>query len=111
MNKKRWSIVLLVAGLAVMALGLVLRFGLGKQGVTLEAAALSLIGLSLSLEYRGEKYTIPLRICQAAAVLVIAVNAVSWFVLFPHAGILAMRLAALGVNIPLAALGLQKNPA
>ena len=98
----------MILGLAVLLTGLVLRFAFQNEG-TLDAAALSLIGLSLSLEYKGEKYRIALRVFQALAGLVIIANAVSWFVALPYPAMLAIRLAAIGVNLPLAALGLKKE--
>jgi len=109
MNKKLLSWIFMILGIAVLATGLVLRFGFNNGAISLDAAALSLIGLSLSLEYKGEKYRVMLRVFQALAGLIIAANAVSWFVAFPNPASIALKLAAVAVNLPLAALGLRKN--
>jgi len=109
MNKKTLGWILMVLGLAVLVTGLVMRFAFNNGAVTLDAAALCLIGLSLSLEYTGEKFRVALRVFQALAGLLIVANAVSWFGLFPPSAVLAMRIAAIAVNLPLAALGLKKS--
>jgi len=109
MNKKTLSWILMVLGLAVLVTVLISRFAFNNSAVTLDAAALCLIGLSLSMEYTGEKYRVPLRVFQVLAGLLIAANAVSWFAEFPHAVVLSMRIASILVNLPLAALGLKKN--
>ena len=109
MNKKVLSWIFMILGVAVLGTGLVLRFGFNNSAISLDAAALSLIGLSLSLDYRGGKFLIPLRVCQALAGLMIAASAVSWFVPFPQPASIALRLGAVAVNLPLAALGLGKN--
>jgi len=111
MNKKTLSWGLLVLGVAVLGTGLVMRFVLNNSAVTLDAAALCLIGLSLSLEYKGEKYRAWLRVFQVLAGLVIIINAVSWFVVLPHPASIVIRLAAIAVDLPLAALGLKKEKA
>ncbi|MCL1952102.1 MAG: hypothetical protein FWF60_04670 [Oscillospiraceae bacterium] len=108
-TRKTLSWILIALGLAVLGAGLVLRFAFHHTDVTFNAAALSLIGLSLSLEYAGEKFRMLLRVCQALAGLVIIANAVSWLVDFPNAATVAMQLAAIAVNLPLAALGLKKG--
>ena len=110
MNKKTLSWILMLLGALVLGTGLVMRFAFKNSGVTFDAAALCLIGLSLSLEYRGEKYRTVLRVFQGLAGLLMAANALSWFVALPHPASLAIRLAAIAVNLPLAALGLKKGP-
>jgi len=109
MNKKTLSWILMGLGLAVLATGLVLRYALNNSAVSLDAAALCLIGLSLSLEYNGEKFRIVLRVFQGLAALLIVANAVSWFMAFPHPAVITIRIAAIVVNLPLAALGLKKG--
>jgi len=110
MNKKALSWALMILGLAVLAAGLVLRFAFNNGAVSLDAAALSLIGLSLSLEYKGTKYLTVLRVFQVLAGLIIIANAVSWFVpTLPYPAVLVIRLGAIAVNLPLAALGLKKG--
>ena len=109
MNKKTLSWALMILGLAVLVTGLVLRFWLHKTEVSLDAAALCLIGLSLSLEYGGGKFRIALRVFQGLAGLIIVANVATWFVAFPHPAVLAMRISAIAVNLPLAALGLKKS--
>jgi len=99
----------MITGGLVLGTGLVMRFALKNSAVTFDAAALCLIGLSLSLEYKGEKYRTVLRVFQALAGLVIAANALSWFVALPHPATLVIRLAAIAVNLPLAALGLKRE--
>ena len=108
-NKKTLGWILMALGVAVLGTGIVLRFGLHNTAVTFDAAALCLVGLSLSLDYRSEQYQTMLRIFQALSVLLLLANAVSWFVEFPHPVSVAIRLAAVGANLPLAALGLKKN--
>jgi len=110
MNKKTLSWILMILGVLVLGTGLVMRFALHNSAVSFDAAALCLIGLSLSLEYKGEKYRTLLRVFQALAGLVIIANALSWFVALPHPAAIAIRLAAIAVNLPLAALGLKKGP-
>ena len=109
MNKKTLSWILMILGVLVLGTGLVMRFALHNSAVTFDAAALCLIGLSLSLEYKGEKYRVLLRVFQGLACLVIIVNALSWFVALPHPASIVIRLAAIAVNLPLAALGLKKE--
>ena len=109
LNKKAASWILMLLGLALLVAWLVIRFAFKSEiAVTLDAAALCLVGLSMSLDYEGRKFRIPLRILQGLALALIAANAVSWLVAFPHPAILAIRLAAIAVNVPLAALGLKK---
>ena len=109
MNKKALSWILMILGVLVLGTGLVMRFAYHNTAVTFDAAALSFVGLSLSLEYKGEKFRALLRVFQALAGLVIIANALSWFVAFPHPASLVIRLAAIAVNLPLAALGLKRN--
>lgn len=109
MNKKALSWILMILGALVLGTGLVMRFAYHNAAVTFDAAALGLVGLSLSLEYRGEKYRALLRVFQALAALVIIANAVSWFVALPQPSTIVIRLCAIAVNLPLAALGLKKN--
>ena len=109
MSKKALSWILMILGVLVLGTGLVMRFAFKHADVTFDAAALSLIGLSLSLEYRGGKYRALLRVCQGLACLVIVANAAGWFVDFPQPASLVIRLAAIAVNLPLAALGLKRN--
>ena len=111
MNKKTLSWILMLLGVLVLVTGLVVRFALHNSAVTFDAAALCLIGLSLSLDYNGEKYRTVLRVFQALAGLVFAANALSWFVALPHPTTLVIRLMAIAVNLPLAALGLKKERA
>lgn len=109
MTKKHLRWILMGLGIAVLAAWLVLRFALGRTGLMLDAAALSLIGLSLSMECTGEKYRVLLWVFRALSILVIAGNVVTWFVSVPAAGLTAIRLVAIGANLPLAVLGLQKD--
>jgi len=110
MNKRTLGWILMILGAIVLGTGLVMRFAFKNSDVTFDAAALCLIGLSLSLEYKGEKYRTPLRVFQGLALAVIAVNTACWFTAFPHPFALAVRIAAIAVNLPLAALGLKKGP-
>jgi len=82
--------------------------GLAK-GLVAAPALLSLVGLLLSLEYKGEKYRVVLRVFQVLAGLVAAASAVSWFVALPRPAEILIMLAAIGANLPLAALGMGKN--
>jgi len=109
MNKKTLGWILMILGALVLGTGLVMRFAFRNTAVTFDAAALGLIGLSLSLEYKGEKYRRLLWVFQALAGLVIIANAVSWFVTLPHPSLLVIRLFAIAANLPLAALGLKKT--
>jgi hypothetical protein len=109
MNKKTLSWILMLLGVLVLGTGLVMRFALHNSAVTFDAAALCLIGLSLSLEYKGEKYRVLLRVFQGLAGLVIATNALSWFLDPPSAASVVIRLAAIAANLPLASLGLKRN--
>ena len=69
--------------------------------------ALAAVALLLSLEYRGGRRAV-LRILQACAVLVIAANVVLWFAPVPPWYPMALNIAALAVNVPLAVIGIQK---
>ncbi len=106
--KKKVSWALLGVGVAVLIVGLVLRFAMGKDAL-LDPAALCLIGLALSMEYHGSKFKAVTYIFQALSVLVFLATAASWFAAFPQSAVLVLRIAALAVNIPLAAVGLLKD--
>ena len=107
--RKPYRIAFGVCSAAVLVGGGVLRYALHWENVPLTAAALCVVGLALSFDCKSEKYRVPLRVLQGLAVLLIAVNVASWFIAVPSWYELALNLAALGVNIPLAALGLKKN--
>jgi len=107
--KKSCRIVFAVLAAAVLVGGAVLRYALRWENVSFTAAALCVVGLAISFDCKIDKYRVPLRVLQGLAALVIAVNVASWFFAMPHWYELALNLAALAVNIPLAALGFKKN--
>jgi len=72
-------------------------------------ALLCLVGLLLSMEYKGAKYRTILWVFRALALAVGIACGVSLFVPFPRPGVIAVQLAAIAVNLPLAALGLMKE--
>ena len=68
------------------------------------------VGLLLSLEYKGERYRIVLAVFRVLSLLLAIASAVGWLmVAFPSGVVLALGLAAIGVNLPLAAIGLKKK--
>jgi len=80
------------------------------RGLTLATPALlCLVGLLLSMEYKGEKYRPLLRVFQCLALAVAAVNAACWFAALSQPFVLAVSIAAIVVNLPLAALGMSKK--
>jgi len=99
----------MILGVLVLGTGLVLRFALKNESIAFDASALCLIGVSLSLEYQGEKYRILVRVLQILAGLVVVANVLSWFLALPDPASIVIRLVAIAVNVPLAALGLKKN--
>ena len=70
---------------------------------------LCVVGLLLSLEYKGAKYRTLLWVFRALSLSAIVACAVTWFVPLPRPGLIAIQLLAVAVNLPLAALGLKKN--
>jgi len=68
-----------------------------------------MIGLLLSWDYKGEQHRLVLRVFQGLTVAVAITAAVGWFVDYPHWAVLTVSLVAIGVNLPLAALGLKKT--
>jgi len=109
MNKKTLGLILMALGMAVLATGLVLRFVFKNDAVSLDATALCLIGLSLSLDYTDEKYRTILWVFRGLALAVFAVGMAGCFAAFPQPMKIAIGLAAIVVNLPLAALGLKKS--
>ena len=107
--KKPYRIVFAVLTAAVLGLGLYLRFGLRWEGVSLNAAALCIVALALSLDYKGTKFRAPVRALQAVAALLMAASVAGWFLAVPHGYDLALNLAAIGVNVPLAVIGIRKK--
>jgi len=78
-------------------------------GLRYAPALLCLVGLLLSLEYRGEKHRAPLRVFQALSLLALAASAVGWFVALPAWASYTAGIAAIVVNLPLAGLGMMKH--
>ena len=70
--------------------------------------AISLVALLLGMEYKGGRRGL-LRVLQALAVLVILANVVMWVIDVPAWYPTALGVAALAVNVPLAAMGLKRN--
>ena len=70
---------------------------------------LCMIGLLLSWDYKGEKMRLVLRVFQGLSAAVAITAAVGWLVDYPQWAVLTVSLVAIGVNLPLAALGLKKN--
>ena len=107
--KKPYRIAFAVFAGAVLIGGAVLRFALHWENVSFTAAALCIVGIALSLDYKGEKYRVGLRILQALALALIAVNVAGWFFAPPQWYDQTMNLAALAMNVPLAVLGISKK--
>ena len=70
---------------------------------------LCVVGLLLSLDYKGEQRRIALRVFQGLSAAVAIAAAVGWLVDYPQWAVLGISLVAIGVNLPLAGLGLKKN--
>ena len=109
MIRKPYRIAFAGAAAAVLGLGLVLRFALQWENISVTAASLCVVGLALSFDYKGGRYRTPLRVLQCLAALAIAAAAAGWFFPMPHTYDLALNLAALGLNVPLAVLGIKKE--
>ena len=78
-------------------------------GLAIAPLLLCLVGLLLSLEYRGAKYHKLLWVFRGLALAVLAVGVAGCFAEFPQPIKIAIGLAAIAVNLPLAALGLKRN--
>ena len=107
--KKPYRIAIAAFGLAWLAMGLVLRFALHREYISFSAAGLCMIGLALSFDCKSEKYRVPLRMLQALALIIIVASGIGWLIAPPHWYELALNLAALGVNVPLAVMGIKKK--
>ena len=68
------------------------------------------IGLLLSWDYKHERHRLVLRVFQGLSAAVAVTAAIGWLVGYPQWAVLTISLVAIGVNLPLAALGLKKNP-
>ena len=105
--KQSLSIALVATGVLVLIGWLVLMFVFKKEGLPITTAALALVGISISLEYNGEKFRWLVRALQGIAVLLIAITVVVWFVTLPKAALNVLNAAALAINVPLAGFGLS----
>ena len=72
-------------------------------------ALLCLVGLLLSFEYQGEQHRALLWVFRVLAIVVAIAGAVLWFAALPPWANIAVNIAALAVNLPLAAFGLKKQ--
>ena len=70
---------------------------------------LCLIGLLLSFEFRGEQYKTPLWVFRGLSLAVAAAGALGWLAAYPPWALYAVNIAAVAVNLPLAAFGLKKG--
>ena len=71
-------------------------------------ALLCLVGLLLSLEYKGERRAL-LWVFRALSMAVIAACAVGWFVAMPQKATVVLNIAAIACNLPLAGMGIAKR--
>jgi len=78
-------------------------------GLAIAPVLLCAVGLLLSLEYKGEKYRTVIWVFRGLAMAVLAVGAAGCIVAFPQPMKIAIGLAAIVMNLPLAALGLKKG--
>ena len=70
---------------------------------------LCIIGLVLSWEYRGGRYRVALWVFRGLSIAMAVVAALGWLIDYPNGMVLAASLAAIAVNLPLAAIGLKKK--
>ncbi|MDR0531930.1 MAG: hypothetical protein LBG83_07700 [Oscillospiraceae bacterium] len=77
------------------------------------AAALSLVGIAISLEHHGKKWRAPLAVLRGLAVLVILATPLGWplpaLSFVPAVYPTVLQVLAIAVNVPLAAIGFQKS--
>ncbi|MCL2299410.1 MAG: hypothetical protein FWC27_04610 [Firmicutes bacterium] len=78
-------------------------------GLAIAPLLLCLVGLLLSLEYKAAKYHKLLWVFRGLALAVLAVGVAGCFAEFPQPMKIAVGLAAIAVNLSLAALGLKKG--
>jgi len=79
------------------------------RNILIAAVFLCLVGLALSWEYRGDQWRKLLWVFRGLSMAVALLGLVGFFVSYPHGLELGTCLAAIGVNLPLASLGLKKN--
>jgi len=70
---------------------------------------LCMIGLLLSWEYRGLRYRTVLWLFRGLSIAMALAGALGFLLEYPHGVVLAVSLAAIAVNLPLAAIGLKKK--
>lgn len=70
---------------------------------------MSAVALLLSWEYKGEQYRRAILLCRIACVAVAAAAAVGMIVGYTHGVAVALGVVAVGINLPLAVIGLKRK--
>ena len=113
MQKKGFRIAFAAACAALIITGVVLQLIHRDGSYPTPPIALSMVGLVLSTEYKGEKWRALVRVLQALALLIIAATPVGWFAPVSPGGheiyYIILNFAAILVNIPMAVIGFRKN--
>jgi len=67
------------------------------------------VALLLSFEYKGERYHTVLWVLRGISVAVALATAAGMLIPYPRGVVIALGIAAIGVNLPLAVTGLKKK--
>ncbi|MCL2531339.1 MAG: hypothetical protein FWE40_04175 [Oscillospiraceae bacterium] len=76
---------------------------------------ISVVGLLLSWEYKGERYRMVIMLCRIVSIAVAAAAAVGMIVGYPPGDddidgvMIALGVVAIAANLPLATIGLKRN--
>jgi len=113
MNKKVFRIAFAVLCAALVTIGVVLQFTRRGSSYPTPPIALSMVGLFISMEYKGEKWRGLVRVLQALAVLIILATPIGWFAPINPDGhdiyYTILNIAAIVCNVPMAFIGFQRN--
>jgi len=113
MNKKVFRIVFAIACAALVVTGVVLQFTRRGGSYPTPPIALSMVGLFISMEYKGEKRRALVRALQALAVLIILATPIGWFAPINPEGrsiyYIVLNIGAIICNVPMAFIGFQRK--
>jgi len=114
MNKRAFRIAFAVCCAALVTTGVVLQFTTRGSYPT-APIALSMVGLFISMEYKGEKWRSLVRVLQTLAVLIIIATPIGWLMSYFMASFhhqiyyTALNIIAMACNIPMAFIGFQRK--
>jgi len=113
MNKRAFRIAFAIACAALVTTGVVLQFSRRDGSYPTPPIALSMVGLFISMEYKGEKWRSIVRVLQTLAVLIIIATPIGWFVLVDQDGhsiyYTILNIGAIACNVPMAFIGFQRK--